>query len=121
VDQVPDTAQHNPPAPQPPEVAPQPRTIRVGDELTKAGLALLDAPKSITESTSAAPQVIAKVTDALTRPMPAVEVESPRAAIAEIPDVARAGLEPVTGTAQKAFARLMRDVGTIEFSTKPKS
>ena len=30
------------------------------------------------------------------------------------------GLEPVTDTAQKAFARLVRDVGSVG-STKPKS
>jgi hypothetical protein len=119
-DAVPDIAK-NQPLPQEPEVAPQPRTIRIGDELTKAGWALLDAPKSITESTSAAPQVIVKVTDALTRPAVTADVESPRAAIAEIPDMARAGLEPVTGTAEKAFARLMNDIGAVRFGMKPKS
>jgi hypothetical protein len=117
---VPEVANRDP-APPPPETAPEPRPVRIGDEFSKAGMALLDAPKSIADSTSAAPQVIAKVTDALTRPAPVVDVELPRTAIAEIPDMARAGLEPVTGTAQKAFARLLHDVGTVRISAKPKS
>jgi len=116
----PDVASREPAAPAP-DVAPEPRPVRIGEELSKAGLALLDAPKSITETTAAAPRVIAKVTDALTRTAPPVEVESPRAALAEIPDLALAGLEPVTGTAQRAFTRLLNDVGSVQFGMKPKS
>lgn len=120
VDSAPDVVNRDP-APEQPEVAPAPRTVRIGDQLTKAGWALLETPRPITDSTAAAPEVIARVTDALTRVTPAVNVESPRAAIAEIPEMARTGLEPVTSTAQKAFARLMRDVGTVRISTRPKS
>src|SRR5207253_11156021 len=105
----------------PRDVAPDPRPIRIGDEFSKAGLALLDAPRSITESAAPAPQVIAKMTDVLTRPTTVPDVESPRAALAEIPDMARAGLEPVTHTAQRAFTRLMHDVGTVQVGAKPKS
>jgi hypothetical protein len=119
-DAGPDVANRDPGIQQP-AVAPAPRPIRIGDEFSKAGLALLDAPRAITDSTAAAPQVIAKVTDAFTRGVPAIDVESPRTALAEIPDMARAGLEPVTGAAQKAFARFVRDVGTVQISAKPKS
>ena len=116
----PDVANHDREVRQP-DVAARPQTIRIGDEFSKAGFALLEAPRSITDSTSAAPEMIAKVTSALTHAGPAPEMDSPGAAIAEIPDMARVGLEPLTGTAQKAFSRLMHDVGTVQFSTKPKS
>lgn len=110
-----------------PDVAPAPRPViaqakplRLGDELSKAGVALLEAPKVVTEPAAAAPDVFAKLTDALARPMPPVPEEpATRTALAELPDVALTGLEPLRGTAQKAFARLMRDVGTV--SVKPKS
>jgi hypothetical protein len=112
-------AEHEP-APVPGDVS-APRAIKIGDEITRAGLALLDAPKAITDSTTAAPLVIAKVADAFSAAPAAVDIESPPTAIAAIPDMARAGLEPVTGTAQKAFARLIRDVGSVQISAKPKS
>jgi hypothetical protein len=104
-----------------PEPGPEPRPVRIGEEFSKAGVALREAPRPITEPAAAAPQVLAKVTDMLTRPAPEAGAVSPGAAIAEIPDAARAGLEPVTGTAQKAFARLLRDVGAVHVSTRPKS
>src|SRR4029079_4656882 len=100
------------PKTQQPEPGPEPRPVRIGDEFSKAGLALRGAPRTIADSAIATPQVFVKVTDVLTRPTPEAVLPSPRAALAEIPDVARAGLEPVTGTAQKAFARLLRDVGS---------
>ena len=105
---------HVEPKPQQPERGPEPRPVRIGDEFSKAGLALRGAPRTITDPALATPEMFAKVTDVLTRPTPGGELPSPRAALAEIPDVARAGLEPVTGTAQKAFARLLPDVGTVQ-------
>jgi hypothetical protein len=111
---------------EPPEVAPAPREVtpkpfRIGDELSKAGLALRVTPKSITEPASAAPEMFAKLTDAITRPISPMpeeaEPEPARSTLAELPEVARAGLEPLTDTAQKAFTRLIRDVGTV--SVKP--
>jgi hypothetical protein len=117
----------NPVVPNGPAVAPPPRAVvadakplRLGDELSKAGVALLETPKVITEPAAAAPDVFAKLTDALTKPMaPVPDEPAGRSALAELPDVAMTGLEPLRGTAQKAFARLMRDVGTV--SVKPKS
>jgi hypothetical protein len=115
-----------------PEVAPAPRAVvaeakplRIGDELTKAGLALREAPRAITEPASAAPDLFAKLSDAITRPiepMP-LELTSARSTLAELPDVALTGLEPLTDTAQKAFSRLKRDVGivNVNVNVKPKS
>lgn len=111
-----------------PEIAPEPRPapppevkpLRIGDELSKAGLALRESPRAITEPAAAAPEVFAKLTDAFAFPDgPMPDTQPARAALADFPEVARTGLEPLTGTAQKAFSRLMRDVGAV--SVKPKS
>jgi hypothetical protein len=128
---TPDTANTNPgnsnPTPAP-ELAPEPRPVtnpkplRIGDELSKAGLALREAPRPISESAAVAPLLLAKVSDALTKSSaPGADITTPTAALAEIPDAARTSLEPVTGTAQKAFTRLLRDVGGVQFTPKPKS
>jgi hypothetical protein len=37
-----------------------------------------------------------------------------RKSLSEIPVAARAGLEPVTDTAEKAFTRFLRDVGSVK-------
>jgi len=107
-------------APAPREVA-QAKPLRIGDELTKASIALREAPKAITEPASAAPDLFAKLSEAITRPIEPMpeEAEPARSTLAELPDVALTGLEPLTGTAQKAFSRLMRDVGAV--NVKPKS
>lgn len=112
---------------EPPEVAPAPREVtqakplRIGDELTKAGIALRETPRAITDPASAAPEMFTKLTNALTQPITPMpeELEPARSTLAELPDVALTGLEPLTHTAQKAFSRLMRDVNTV--SVKPKS
>jgi hypothetical protein len=55
-------------------------------------------------------------------PTPMAEVVAPAAvSIAELPAAARTGLEPVTGTTQKAFTRLLRDVGVFQTTARPKS
>lgn len=119
------------PAPSPPEddlprisevanvpPAPEPRPVRIGDELSKAGQALRGSSKPLTEPAAAAPGLLAKLTGTLTRPaLPATQFDP--GSLGELSEAARVGLEPVTGTAQKAFARLMRDVSGV--STKPKS
>jgi hypothetical protein len=102
-------------------VAPEPRPVRIGDEFAKVGQALLGSSRPITEPVAGAPRALAGLTDVLTRPpAPGTEFEPARKSLAELPDAARAGLEPVTGTAEKAFARLMRDIGAVQVS-KPKS
>jgi hypothetical protein len=103
-----------------PEPAPEPRPVRIGDELAKAGEALRGTSKPLTEPAAAAPELFAKLTDVLSRPaLPAEDFEPARRSLAELPEAARLGLEPVTGTAQKAFARLLHDVSGV--SAKPKS
>jgi hypothetical protein len=116
---APDTARGRPePAPEPREVAPRP--VRIGDEFARMGDALRGAPKPIADPAALAPDVVARLTAALTPPAPDADPFAPaRAALGELPDAARAGLEPVAATAQKAFSRLLRDVGAV--GAKPKS
>jgi hypothetical protein len=103
-----------------PHTAPTPRPVRLGDEFSKAEHALLGSSKPITEPATVAPQVLVKLTDVLTSPGgPAPEFEPARMSLIELPEAARTGLQPVTATAQKAFARLMRDMGAVQASSKP--
>ena len=107
-----------PPAP-PVEVAPPPREkppappVRIGDEFAKAGQAFRDAPKPITDSVAAAPKLFDALAGTFKLPAPPPDpmanVELPN-----LPVAARAGLEPVTGTAEKAFNRFLRDVGAVK-------
>jgi hypothetical protein len=101
----------------------------VADELEKAGGALRESSRTLTEPADGASQVLAMVpTTFLSSPVappslpavPAVPAEPITRSLAEIPEAARAGLEPVTESAQKAFTRLFRDVGAMQ-PTKPKS
>ncbi|AWM39029.1 hypothetical protein GobsT_27020 [Gemmata obscuriglobus] len=109
-----------------PELAPEtrakaltPHPIRINDEVAKAGQALRDTPKPFTDSVAAAPKLFEAFATALSHPVePMGDVLEPaRKSLAELPDAARTGLEPVTGTAQKAFDRLLRDVAAM----KPRS
>ncbi len=111
------------PAPSPaPEPAPKP--LRIGDELARAGQAIEDSTRPLTGPAAAAPKVLSAITGSLTRPggnPAAPDLEPARQSLAEIPAAAKVGLEPVTASAQKAFSRLLRDVGAIQPGTKPKS
>jgi hypothetical protein len=103
-----------------PETTPVQRPVRLGDEFYKAEQALLGSSKPITEPVAVAPQVLAKLTDALTRPSGHVpEPEAAGFSLLEIPDAARSGFQPVASTTQKAFARLLHDVGAVQISAKP--
>jgi len=96
--------------------------VRVSAEFAKAGDALRESSRPITEPAAAAPKVFASLAEAMLPPMPAPmgEAVAPAAvSLAELPAAARTGLEPVTGTTQKAFTRLLRDVNV--FSARPKS
>ena len=117
------------------EVAPEPRAkgtrptpdpIHIGDEVAKAGQVFRDAPKPITDSVALAPKLIDVLANPFTMPagpgapMGMEEVLQPaRKSISELPEAARLVLEPVTGTAQKAFSRLLRDVASV--NPKPNS
>ena len=100
--------------------APEPRPINIGNEFAKAERALRDAPKPLTDSVAFAPKLLDVFTGPFTKPAaPPMgdALEPARKSIADLPDAARTGLEPVTGTAQKALDRLLRDVTAM----KPKS
>jgi hypothetical protein len=100
-----------------------PRPVRVSAEFAKAGDALRESSRPITEPAAAAPKVLASLAEAMLPPMPAPmgEAVAPTAvSLAELPAAARTGLEPVTGTTQKAFTRLLRDVNVFP-SARPKS
>ncbi|HEX4607753.1 MAG TPA: hypothetical protein VH092_06045 [Urbifossiella sp.] len=125
---TPDVVQQTPgpkPIPTPrPEPAPPPRPVRVSAELAKAGDALRDSSRPLTDPAAAAPKVLATLAEAMI-PSAAVPVNQDvtpvGATLADLPAAARTGLEPVTGTTQKAFNRLLRDVGLFQTSARPKS
>jgi hypothetical protein len=102
----------------PPAVPPPPaRPTRIGDEFAKAGQAILAAPKPLVDSVSGAPRII----EAFAGPFEAPRhnemvpvLEPARRSIAEFPVAARTSFEPVTGTAEKAFQRFLRDVGAVK-------
>lgn len=125
---VPETVQQTPeaaPAPREkdgakvPEPAPEPRPIRFGDAVANTGQAILDTPKPFAGSVAVAPKVFDVLTSPFKMPVPPADpmgaaLEPARKSLAEIPVAARSGLEPVTGTAEKAFARFLRDVGSVK-------
>jgi hypothetical protein len=102
-----------------PEPAPQPGPppVRLGDQLAAAGEALRDSSRPITEPAASAPGVFASLVDTLSRPPAqpaAASLEPARKSLADIPEAARIGFEPVTGSAQKGLNRLLRDVSAIQ-------
>lgn len=112
-----------PPVVVPAPEAPAPRPVRVSAELAKAGDALRESSRPLAEA-AAAPKALAGIAEAILPPMgmPVNDDVTPVAAsLAELPAAARTGLEPVTGTTQKAFNRFLRDVGVFQTSARPKS
>lgn len=101
-----------------PEPAPEPRPLRVGDALANAGQAILDAPKPLAESVAGAPKLFDVLSGPFKNPPPpdpmAAALEPARKSLADLPVAARSGFEPVTGTAEKAFNRFLRDVGAVK-------
>lgn len=99
--------------------APEPRPIRVADALANTGQAILDVPNPLADSVAAAPKVFGALSDSFKLPPPAADpmggaLEPARRSLADLPDAARVGLEPVTGTAEKALARFLRDVESVK-------
>jgi hypothetical protein len=102
-----------------PEPAPEPRPIRFGDAVANTGQAILDTPKPFADSMAVAPKVLDVLTSPFKLPAPpadpmGVALEPARKSLAEIPIAAREGLQPVTGTAEKALARFLRDMGSVK-------
>lgn len=106
------------PTPAPKPEAPAPRPVRVGDALASTGQAILDAPKPLADSVAVAPKVFDALADSFKLPEPAdpmaEALEPARRSLDALPVAARSGLEPVTGTAEKAFNRFLRDVGAVK-------
>ncbi len=98
------------------------RPIRIGDELARAGGAIRESSRELTDPAGAASQVFATLPSSFfLKPTPPPTPTEPVArSLAEISEVAKTGLEPVTGSAQKAFARFLRDVEAMQ-PGKPKS
>ena len=104
-----------------PQVPPAVQPMRVNDELAKAGEAFRESSRTITEPAASAPRVFAALTDSLLKAPAApvgIDLGPAGRSLSEIPDAARSGLEPVTGTAQKAFNRLLRDVTSMQPKSK---
>jgi hypothetical protein len=102
-------------------LAPDPHPLRLGEEFARVGHALRDTSKPIMEPAASASEMFGMLTSSLTVPAPPggdIEAGNP---LAELSAAARTGLEPVTSTTQKAFARLMRDIGSVQVNVKPKS
>jgi hypothetical protein len=97
------------------------RPVRIGAELAKAGEALR-GPARPSPQQAESPSMLAKITNTFTRPAEGLQAIDPAPiALAEFTDAARIGLQPVTGTAQKAFNRFLRDIGAVQGTAKPKS
>lgn len=116
---VPQVAVGPRPEPEPaPRSLPEHRPLRLGEELARAGTVLLEAPRPLAGTVARAPTVLESLTGQVSPPAWNLDNE-PTRALAELPAVTRAGLEPVADAAQKALARLLRDVAGL--SPKPKS
>jgi hypothetical protein len=101
--------------------APEPRPARLSEEFARVGQAIMDSSKPITEPVAGAPALLDILGESFALPAgPSPGFEPARDALAELPAAARTGLEPVTWTTQRAFARLMRDIGTVQVRTDPK-
>ena len=104
----------------PPPTAPAPKPLRINDGLARASQALRDTTRPITEPTT--PKLLASLSGSFTKGPnpPPIDLEPARRSLAEMPEAAMIGFEPVTGSATKAFARLVRDVSAVQ-PVKPKS
>ncbi len=101
------------PKPEVPDVKP----MRLGDELAKAGVAFRTTTQPLTEPAAAAPTAFASITNALLHPptpMAVAKLEPARKSLAELPEAARIGFQPVTGSAEKALNRFLRDLVAIK-------
>jgi hypothetical protein len=102
-----------------PNPAPEPRPLNLGNEFAKAGQAVLDAPKPLTDSVAVAPKVFDVLSSSFKLPAAPIDpmgtaLDPARKSLTELPGAAREGFEPVTGTAEKAFNRFLRDVGSVK-------
>ena len=76
-----------------------------------------DSSRTITEPATAGPKVFAALTDSLLKPPAAplaLDLGPAGRSLADIPEAAKSGLEPVVGSVQKALDRLLRDVAAMQ-------
>lgn len=111
-----DTAE-NPQPEAPPQLPAPPQPIRVSDQLALAADAFRESTRPITDPATGAPNVLGSLASTLTRAVlqpGTFKLDPARDTLAELPEAARVGFEPVTGTARKGFNRLMREVNAIQ-------
>lgn len=102
-----------------PAPAQDPRPIHIGNEFAKTTQSILETPKPLTDSVAVAPKLFEAITNSFKLPDMAPDpmdaaLEPARKSLTELPVAARSGLEPVTGTAEKAFKRFLTDVGAVK-------
>lgn len=107
------------PAPRPEPAAEPEKPIRVADAIASTGQAIREAPNPLADSVAVAPKLFDAVTGSFKLPESKADpmgqaLEPARKSLDALPVAARAGLEPVTGTAEKAFNRFLRDVGSVK-------
>ena len=98
-----------------PPTAPAPKPLRITDNLARAGQAIRDSAPATPKLFAALPNPFAKVEN----PRP-IDLEPARKSLADLPEAAMIGFEPVTGSASRAFSRFVRDVSAVQ-PIKPKS
>jgi len=102
-------------------VAAEPLAVRLGEEFARVGQALRETSKPITEPAASASEMFGMLSSSLSAPAVPVGDFQNGNPLADLSGAARVGLEPVTSTTQKAFARLIHDIGGMQVSVKPKS
>jgi hypothetical protein len=103
------------PPPEPPR--PQHEPVRIADHLARVGDALRETSRPITGPAASAPPVFSALANSLSRAAtaPALsKLEPARNTLAELPEAASVGFEPVTGTARKGLNRFLHDVSAIQ-------
>lgn len=111
--------QSAPPAPPVPPPPAPPEPVRLSEQWAKASESLWEPPKPLAESVAVAPKLIDALAAPFTKPAAMPDpmnqaLEPARKTLAELPTVARTGFEPITGTAEKAFHRFLRDLSSVK-------
>lgn len=106
-----------------PEAPPPVEPPRIDRAIANAGAAIQGIGRNFTEPGLPSPSVFAPLTEALSQsPLPpmAVDLEPAATSLAELPEAALSGIEPVTESASRVFTRLLQDVPMMPSSASPK-